>query len=389
MPASIFDNISSSPPDPPRVRRIVLTAVLFVAASVVAAWLLYALRWVVLLLAFTAIFCYLIAPLVDFVERPFRLMKSDWKMPRTLAIAVVYLMLLGGIILCIDYVVPLLSDQIIAFSSNFPGYAQQLDQYVKSVEKLPSRYRLPQNWRQPLLDWFTYTKVGLVEWLRAIVGRTLGLALFLPWLILIPVIGFFFLKDAKTISKRFLSSLPEADMRYRLTVFLRDVSETLAAYIRAQLMACALVGVIEGGGLWLLGLSYPLIFAVAAAILEFVPVVGPLTLGIVAVIVASFHSVQLALIVAGFLVVFRIIHDYVIYPRLISAGVEIHPLAVILAVICGAELGGVIGVFLSVPVVALLIVCWRHWRDLTNDRITIAETMPAELINTPHPIHLE
>ncbi|MGH9801148.1 MAG: AI-2E family transporter [Blastocatellia bacterium] len=377
MTTSIFDQISSPPPDPTRVRRIVLTVVLFVAASIVAAWLIYTLRLVVLLLAFTAIFCYLIAPLVDFVERPFKL---GWKLPRALAIAIVYLLLIGGIVLSADYVIPRLSDQISTLSDNVPAYAQQLDQYAKSVEKLPSRYRLPQSWRQPLLDWLVVFQQGVVEWLKAIVGRTLRLGLFLPWLILIPVLGFFFLKDAKTLSNRFLSSLPEADMRYRLTVFLRDVSETLAAYIRAQLMACALVGVIEGTGLWLLGVSYPLIFAVAAAILEFVPVVGPLTLGAVAVLVASFHSLQSALIVAVFLVVFRIIHDYVVYPRLIGAEVEIHPLAVILAVICGAELGGVTGIFLSVPVVALLIVCWRHWRDLTADRITIVERLPSPLL---------
>ncbi len=160
----------------------------------------------------------------------------------------------------------------------------------------------------------------------------------LPWLILIPVLGFFFLKDAKTISNRFLLSLPQADLRYRSTVFLRKVSDTLAAYIRAQLIACALVGMIEGLGLWLLGLRYPLVFAVIAAVLEFVPVVGPLALGVSAVLVASFHSTQSVLIIAGFLAIFRIIHDYVIYPKLIGAGVEIHPLAVILAVICGAEL---------------------------------------------------
>lgn len=381
----MFNHSSTPPPDPARVRRIVLTAVLLVAASVVAAWLLYALRWVILLLAFTAIFCYLIAPLVDFVERPFRL---RWKLPRVLAISIVYLLLIGGIILTADYVVPGLSDQVSALSDNVPTYAQQLDQYVKSVEKLPARYRLPQSWRQPLLDWLTVTKQGLVEWLKAIVGRTIRLTLFLPWLILIPVIGFLFLKDAKTISNRFLLSLPQADVRYRSTVFLREVSETLAAYIRAQLMACALVGVIEGTGLWLFGLSYPLVFAIAAAVLEFVPVVGPLTLGVVATLVASFYSIQSALIIAGFLAVFRIIHDYIIYPRLIGASVEIHPLAVILAVICGAELGGVIGVFLSVPVVALLIVCWRHWRDLTatgtSDRITIVEKMPPELVLPTH-----
>lgn len=335
---------------------------------------------VVLLLVFTVMFCYLIAPLVDFVERPWRFGSSNWKLPRSLAIAVVYLLLLGGIVLAADEVAPRLSDQLSAFSDNFPTYAQQLDQYVKSLEKLPNRYRLPQGWRQPLMDWMASTRQGAVEWLKAIVGKTVRLALFLPWLVLIPVIGFFFLKDAKAISVRFLSSLPESDLRHRLTFFLREVSETLAAYIRAQLMACAVVGLIEGTGLWLLGISYPLVFAIAATVLEFIPVVGPLALGIAATLVASFHSTESALAVAGFLIVFRIIHDYVIYPRLIGAGIEIHPVAVILAVICGAELGGVTGVFLSIPVVALLIVCWRHWRDLTNGRVAKMEKLPNDLV---------
>lgn len=321
---------------------------------------------VLLMLAFTVMFCYLIAPLVDVVERPWRFSRSSWKLPRSLAISIVYLLLLGGIILAADEIAPRLSDQLTAFSDNVPAYAQQLDQYVKSLEKLPNRYRLPQSWRQPLLDWMASVRYGAVEWLKSIVGRTVRFALFLPWLVLIPVIGFFFLKDAKVASNRFLASLPESDLRHRLTHFLREVSETLAAYIRAQLMACAVVGVIEGAGLWMLGISYPLIFAIAAAVLEFVPVVGPLALGIAATLVASFHSTESAIAVASFLIAFRIIHDYVIYPRLIGAGVEIHPIAVVLAVICGAELGGVTGIFLSIPVAALLIVCWRHWRELTN-----------------------
>lgn len=359
--------IKPTQPDLARVRRIVLTVISLVAASAFVVWLLYALRIVLLLLAFTAIFCYLIAPLVDFVERPLRILNSSLKLPRSLAIAIVYLMLAGGIAIAADNLAPLLSDQISAFWDNAPSYARQLDRYVRSLEALPSRYRLPSGWRVSLLDWIVSTRLGLVEWLKVIVGRTFRLALFLPWLILIPVIGFFFLKDAKNVSNRFLLSLPEFDMRYRLTVFLKDVSETMAAYIRAQLMACLLVGLIEGVGLWLLGVSYPLVFGVAAGVLEFVPVVGPLTLGVLAFLVASFHSWQSAIIVASFLVIFRIIHDYLIYPRLIGAGIEIHPVAVILAVICGAELGGVTGVFLSIPVVALLIVCWRHWRDLKAD----------------------
>lgn len=354
--------------DSQRPRRIVLQVILLVAAAIAVVWLLYALRAILLLLAFTVIFCYLIAPLVDFFEGSFKIGRLVLRIPHTLAIVIVYLLLGGGVALALDKIVPLLSDQITAILENTPNYARQLDQYAKWIASLPSRYRLPQSWRQSLNDGLTAMFPTALDWLQLIAQKAINATKYLPWLVLIPVIGFFFLKDAKAISNKFLSTLTAADLRYRVAIFLKDVSETLAAYIRAQLLACLIVGLIEGTGLWLLGISYPLVFGVAAGLFEFVPVVGPLIIGSVAVLVASFHSWHSALAVFAFLAIFRLIHDYLIYPRLISQGVEIHPVVVILAVLGGVELGGVIGVFLSVPVAALLIVCWRHWRDLQQDR---------------------
>jgi predicted PurR-regulated permease PerM len=361
-------NANPSTADPGRARRIVVQTILLVGAAGVIVWLLFALRMVLLLLAFTIIFCYLIAPLVEFFEGTFKFGGSVWRVPHWLAIIIVYLLLGGGVALAVDKLFPLLSEQLSAFSLHLPDYAKQLNDYVRSLATLPARYRLPMNWRQSLTDGLNATTLGVIEWLQGIAVRTVRLAPYLVWLVLIPILGFFFLKDAKTISDRFILTLPAADLRYRVAIFLKDVSETLAAYIRAQLMACMIVGVIVGVGLWLLGLRYPLVFAVAAGLFEFVPVIGPLLIGVVAVLVASFHSWQSAFLVFAFLAIFRLIHDYLIYPRLISQGIEIHPVIVILAVLSGAELGGVLGVFLSVPVVALLIVCWRHWRDLQQDR---------------------
>src|SRR5262245_4960671 len=361
-------NANSPLPDPARIRRVVTQVILLVAAAVIVIWLLYALRMILLLLAFTAIFCYLIAPLVDFFEFSIRIGRVVLRVPHTAAIFVVYLLLTGAVALALEKVAPLLSDQLTAFFENMPNYAKQLDQYAKQLSALPNRYRLPINWRQSLTDGIDSTITSLLAWLQSVALGTVRLASYLIWLVLIPVLGFFFLKDAKAISDRFLSTLPAADMRYRAAVFLKDVSGTMAAYIRAQLLACLLVGVIVGVGLWLLGLPYPLVFAIGAGLFEFVPVVGPLSLGVIAVLVASFHSGRNAFLVFAFLAIYRMIHDYVIYPRLISRGVEVHPVVVILAVLSGAELGGVVGVFLSVPVAALLIVCWRHWRDLRQDR---------------------
>ena len=354
--------------DPARARRIVTQAVLLVAAAAAVIWLIFALRMILLLLAFTAIFCYLIAPLVDFFEFSIRIGRYVLRVPHTVAIIIVYLLMAGAVAFTLEEVGPLLSEQLSAFFDNMPNYAKQLDQYAKQLSALPASYRLPLIWRQSLTDGVNAAIAGLLDWLQGVALKTVRLTPYLLWLVLIPVLGFFFLKDAKAVNERFLSTLPAADMRYRVAMFLKDVSETMAGYIRAQLLACLIVGVVVGVGLWLLGLPYPLVFGVVAGLFEFVPVVGPLLVGAVAILVASFHSWPNALLVFAFLAIYRVIHDYVIFPRLIGRGVEVHPVVVMLAVLSGAELGGVIGVFLSVPVAALLIVCWRHWRVLRQDR---------------------
>ncbi|HKX32190.1 MAG TPA: AI-2E family transporter [Blastocatellia bacterium] len=353
--------------DDARVRRTVLQIILLVTLAVTIGWALYMLRVVLLLLAFTVIFCYLIAPIVDFINRPIRLGRA-WRIPRALAILIVYLLLAVGIAFALERLVPLLSEQLTALFENFPRYATQIDKQMKWLTSLPQRYRLPTSLRQSFDSGINALMSSLLNWVQLIATWIAHMALYLPWLVLIPVIGFFLLKDAKAIETKLTAPFQDGDMRYRVTVFLKDVSQTLAAFIRAQLLACCLVGIIEGLGLWLIGIPYALIFAVVAGLLEFIPLVGPVAFAITAILVGSFYSWHTSLLVAGFLGVYRMLHDYVIYPRLLGAGMEIHPLMVILAVLCGAELGGVTGVFLSIPVGALLIVFWRHWRDLQQDR---------------------
>ena len=238
--------------DPARARRIVTQAVLLVAAAAALIWLLFALRMILLLLAFTAIFCYLIAPLVEIFEFSIRVGRFVLRVPHTVAIIIVYLLMAGAVAFTLEKVGPLLSDQLSAFFENMPNYAKQLDQYVKQLSSLPASYRLPLTWRQTLTDGVNTASAGLLNWLQDVALKTVRLAPYLVWLVLIPVLGFFFLKDAKAISDRLLSTLPAADLRYRVAMFLKDVSETMAGYIRAQLLACLIVGVVVGVGLWLL-----------------------------------------------------------------------------------------------------------------------------------------
>jgi predicted PurR-regulated permease PerM len=188
--------------------------------------------------------------------------------------------------------------------------------------------------------------------------------IYIPWLILIPILSFFFLKDAETFRRSALQMLPRGRWRWRGDEFFQDINSTLAAYIRAQLTACLFIGVVCAIGFTLLGLPSPLVLGVIAGVCEFVPLVGPLLVALLAALAAVLHGGPFsAFLVLLFLAVLRIVQDYIVYPRLIGQGIHLHPLAVIIAILSGAELAGVAGIFLAIPVVAILTVSYRHWLE--------------------------
>jgi hypothetical protein len=127
------------------------------------------------------------------------------------------------------------------------------------------------------------------------------------------------------------------------------LNATLTAYIRAQLLACVLVGSLCGLVFAALGIPYSVLLGVLAGVLEFIPLVGPLLLAITASIVAALHAPILALWAVAFLGVLRMVEDYIVYPRLIRRGILLHPLAIIVAVLAGAELDGVPVHYVAAP----------------------------------------
>jgi predicted PurR-regulated permease PerM len=181
---------------------------------------------------------------------------------------------------------------------------------------------------------------------------------------LIPILGFFLLKDADSFRRSALQMLPRGRWRWRGDEFFQDVNSTLAAYIRAQLTASFFSGAICAGGFAIFGLPSPLVLGLIAGLFEFVPMLGPVLIALIAALIAVFHSgFSSALMVLVFLGVLRIAQDYIVYPRLIGHGIHLHPLAIIMAILCGEKLAGVAGVFLAIPVVAVVTVSYRHWME--------------------------
>jgi predicted PurR-regulated permease PerM len=337
---------------------VLLTYYLFEGAR----WVIAKLSGVLLLLVLAIFFAYLVAPLVEFLSRPIRLAGRKFAMPRTFAIIFSYLVIVAVVILAIYALAPRLGSQFPEFAEQAKSYWKLLDDKAKGIDEYV-RQRIPGNIVDKITsnlprvisaeDTFKTITAGMWAWL----GH-------LPWLVLIPVLSFFLLKDVETFRRSALQMLPRGRWRWRGDEFFQDVNSTLASYIRAQLTACLFVGVVCTVGFTLMGLPNPLALGVIAGVCEFVPLVGPLLVALVAAVAALLHGGGfLTFLVLAFLLVLRGVEDYIVYPRLIGQGIHLHPLAVIIAILAGAELAGVAGIFLAIPLVAILTVSYRHWLE--------------------------
>ncbi len=360
--------------------RIVLRIIVILLAVAALLWVVYKLTAVLLLLVLSIFFAYLVAPLVDLVERPIRIGGRERRMPRGLAIGIVYLVIFAGVGLAIYFLAP-------QFAAQFPEFKQQATAYYKTITSTSDRinqYFMQHRMPEGIVKAVNNTFLGVIEKGGAVASaafeRMLGLIIFLPWLVLIPILAFFLLKDADSFRRSALAMLPRGRLRWRGDEFFQDINSTLAAYIRAQLTACFVIGVICSIGFALIGFPSPLVLGLIAGMLEFVPLVGPLVVAILLVLLALLHSgFWMALAVLVFLGVLRVVQDYVIYPRIIGQGIHLHPLAVILAILAGAEIAGVAGIFLAIPVIAILTVSYRHWLEHRGSE-TIAEVIEQAVV---------
>ena len=187
-------------------------------------------------------------------------------------------------------------------------------------------------------------------------------------LIVVPILAVFFLKDGRTFSQVGLSLVQSRPQREFLNDVLTDLNQMLAQFIRAQLELAAFSLVVYISVMSIARVPYALVLGTAGGMMEFIPVVGPLVAGVVILAVALLMSYPHWLMLLAFLIGWRLIQDYIVAPRIMGQSMELHPLAAIFGVLAGAEIAGVLGVYLSIPVMASLRIVWRRWRLYAEKR---------------------
>src|SRR5256714_4358009 len=362
--------------------RTVLRILMLLLAVAGLLWIIYRLTTLILLIVLAIFFAYLVAPLVDLAQRPFVIGGRARTIPRGLAIAIVYVLIFVGIGLAIYLLAP-------QFAAQFPEFKSQATAYFKTISSTSQRlnqYFKDHHMPEGVVNAVNESVLGLIAQgggiVTAAVQHVIGWVIYLPWLILIPILSFFLLKDADSFRRSALAMLPRGRLRWRGDELFEDINSTLAAYIRAQLTACFLIGAICSIGFALIGFPSPLVLGLLAGLLEFVPLVGPLVVAILILLLGLLHSgLGMAFVGLLFLGVLRVVQDYVIYPRIIGQGIHLHPLAVILAILAGAEIAGVAGIFLAIPAIAIITVAYRHWLEHRGSE-TIAEVIEEAVVES-------
>jgi predicted PurR-regulated permease PerM len=162
------------------------------------------------------------------------------------------------------------------------------------------------------------------------------------------------------------------DRKYQLLVhqILQDLHRLLSQYLRALLILSWVAFVFYAVFLSLTGAPYAVLLAGVAGVLEFIPAVGPFIAMVIIGAVGLFSGYTHWFLLLIFLVVYRVAQDYILQPLLLSSGMRIHPLLIIFGILAGGELGGVPGIFFSIPLIAALrLIFLRLWKQELLERI--------------------
>jgi predicted PurR-regulated permease PerM len=326
-------------------RRMVQTVVTAAAVLVVLA-ALWAARGALMLIYVSSLIAMGFAPLVTVIEHPRGHGRNV--LPRTMAIFVIYLAIIGAFVLLALTVVPPLVAQARDLSARVPEMFAKVQTLLVRYRLIPRQITLEEAVSSAPAGSGSNAVGAVLSAISSVIGGVLGL-------VTIVILSFYLLIEAESIFENLMRMVPRA-RRARFSDAARHSVVKVSAWLRAQLVLAGVMGVCAAVGLGLLGERYFYVIALIAAIGETIPIVGPIIGGVAAVAVAITTSTRLAVEVGLLFLVLHQLEANVLVPKIMERQVGVSAVAVIVALLIGAELSGLVGAILAIPTAAILAV---------------------------------
>ncbi len=303
------------------------------------------------------IFVFLVSVVIALLLNPLVRLLRKVHVPRSIAVATVFLSFIGAVAAAIVLLIPPIQNQIQAIRGNLPLYTDQAQRQIQNLQAFFERNGIRVDVQQKA----DATLQAVKSWANDLSGNAVSYSLSalsgLIFVVIMLVAAVYMLMDAPRIAlfaKRIGG--PSAAQ------FLRRTERTLGQYVKGQTLVSLIIGVSAGLVLWIFGVTgifpqgatYAALFAAWVFLMEFVPYVGPILGAVPPLLLALSTSPVTALWVLIAFIAIQQIEGHVVVPQVMGDAVGVHPLVVIFGVLIGAEVYGVLGVIIAVPVVVLL-----------------------------------
>jgi predicted PurR-regulated permease PerM len=290
-----------------------------------------------------AVLAYILNPLANFLE--------SRGMTRTGATVALFLFISAFIVISYSIFSPVLSHEIQNLQNGFSS---------ENAKYMLSRF---ENFLVSHLSFLGIRDLNLVTGMENSMAKTgewmvnhfMDAASVITSMILIPFVVFFLLKDGREFKRAFVSIMPNRYFEFTLYMFYK-LNSQIGNYLRGQFIDALVVGILSVFSLWLLDVKYFFLIGVFAGFANLIPYFGPIMGASLAILVSMLQtgSFEKVLSVIGAFIIIKLIDDIFIQPLIVARTVHMHPLTVFLSVLIGGKLFGVLGMFLSVPVVGFV-----------------------------------
>ncbi|AIS58991.1 pheromone autoinducer 2 transporter [Listeria ivanovii subsp. londoniensis] len=298
---------------------------------------------------------YLFNPIIDWLE------KKKWK--RGWAIALLYVVIIGLIILLFSFVIPAVKDQIISLFKTFPGYWDQITQKFNEFSQSSLFDQLKDKLSTNMSDIMktisekgTSVLNGAITSIGSIVGTVTEVILAI---VTTPLVLFYLLKDGKKLPDFLLKMLP-VNGRAHTRQVLGEANHQISSYIRGQIIVSLCIGILLFIGYLIIGLPYALTLAIIAACTSIVPYLGPAIAITPAIIIAIVTSPWLLVKLIIVWCVVQLLEGKFISPQVMGKTLKVHPITILFVILIAGNLFGVLGVIFAVPGYAVLKVIVTH-----------------------------
>ncbi len=340
-----------------------LRRILILAGIALILWVLYLLKPVVVPFVAAFLIAYLFSPLVDVLHRI--------GLARWLSISIVFIGIGIVVTLVMWYLVPLVWQQLMYARDSIPAGIHWINYTFlpwlsDSFNLVPMEIDTDQI-SSVVMDYVqtNYSADSIQAMLLKLAQSGLNFIQIGGTIVLIPIIAFYFLLDWDRMLDSLRRLIPRPYEKTTLTI-VSECHSVLGAFVKGQFLVMVLLGVVYAVGLQLIGLEIGLIIGMIAGLCSIIPYLG-FAVGIIAAVIATFFQFgidwwQLVLVGIVFMVG-QAVECYILQPFLLGDKIGLSPVAVVFAVLAGAQLAGFLGMLIALPVAAVIVVLLRHIRE--------------------------